>query len=128
MATVTNSWATRVRRDDTMCLQIDGTQGSAVAGRNRCFIQSAAATPELFYGAATGKVDPVAHWVEVPETRSYTNPYRECWERFLLHVGEGAAFVPTLLEGAKAVQLAELAYRSHAEGRWLDVEELRLPQ
>lgn len=124
MATVTNSWATRVRRDDTMCVQIDGTEGSAVAGRNRCFIQSAAATPEAFLGVATGKVDPVAHWGEVPDTRSYINPYRECWERFLRHVAEDAPFVPTLLEGAKAVQLAELVYRSHAEGKWLEVEKL----
>ncbi len=126
MATVTNSWATRVRRDDTMCLQIDGTLGSAVAGRNRCFVQPAAATPEAFFGAAAGKVDLVSSWTEVPDTRSYINPYRECWEGFLRHVAEGAPFVATLLEGAKAVQLAELVYRSHAEGRWLDVEELRL--
>jgi predicted dehydrogenase len=128
MATITNSWATRVRRDDTICIQIDGTSGSAVAGRNRCFIQSAAGTPELFFGVASGKVDPFSHWAEVPDTRSFTNPYRECWEQFLRHVGEGAPFVPTLLEGAKAVQLAELVYRSHAEGKWLEVEKLRLPQ
>jgi predicted dehydrogenase len=127
MATVTNSWATRVRRDDTMCLQIDGTLGSAVAGRNRCFVQPAATTPEIFFGAATGKLDLTAQWTEMPETKPYTNPYRECWEQFFRYVGEGAPFLPTLLEGAKAVQLAELVYRSHAEGRWLDVEELRLP-
>jgi hypothetical protein len=34
--------------------------------------------------------------------------------------------VPTLLEGAKAVQLADLAYRSVAEGRWMPVPDLRL--
>ena len=32
---ITNTWATRVRRDDTMVVQIDGTGGSAVAGRMR---------------------------------------------------------------------------------------------
>ena len=47
---ITNSWATRPRRDDTMVVQIDGTQGSAVAGRFRCFTQSAADTPEAFIG------------------------------------------------------------------------------
>src|SRR5262252_8794425 len=41
---ITNSWATRVRRDDTMVVQIDGTAGSAVAGRMRCFTQSAVNT------------------------------------------------------------------------------------
>jgi hypothetical protein len=34
--------------------------------------------------------------------------------------------VPTLLEGAKAVQLADLAYRSVAEDRWMPVPDLRL--
>jgi hypothetical protein len=34
--------------------------------------------------------------------------------------------VPTLVEGAKAVQLADLAYRSMAEQRWMEVKELRL--
>jgi hypothetical protein len=34
--------------------------------------------------------------------------------------------VPTLVEGAKAVQLADLAYRSVADGRWMAVPELHL--
>jgi predicted dehydrogenase len=48
---LTNSWATRIRRDDTMVVQIDGTLGSAVAGRFRCFTQAAANTPEMFFGS-----------------------------------------------------------------------------
>ena len=65
---ITNSWATRPRRDDTMVVQIDGTQGSAVAGRFRCFTQSAAETPEAFIKAARpGGVDLMAHWKEVPD-------------------------------------------------------------
>jgi predicted dehydrogenase len=125
MATVTNSWATRVRRDDTMCVQIDGTNGSAVAGRNRCFVQEAAKTPETFFGAAQpGGMDFWAQWREAPNPGPHKNPYRQCWELYLRHLGEDAPYVPTLLEGAKAVQLAELVYRSHAEGRWLDVPTL----
>lgn len=31
------SWATRVRRDDLLTLQIDGTAGSAIAGLHRCW-------------------------------------------------------------------------------------------
>ncbi|MBI3512601.1 MAG: Gfo/Idh/MocA family oxidoreductase [Proteobacteria bacterium] len=126
MATVSNSWATRVRRDDTMCVQIDGTGGSAVAGRNRCFVQEAAKTPETFFGAAQpGGMDFMAQWTEVSDPGPHTNPYRRCWELFLRHLGEDAPYVPTLLEGAKAVQLAELVYRSHAEARWLEVPALR---
>ena len=45
---------------------------------------------------------------------------------FLRHVETGAPFVHDLMEGAKGVQLAELALRSSKEGRWLDVPELGL--
>ena len=124
---ITNSWATRVRRDDTMVVQIDGTAGSAVAGRMRCFTQSAVNTPEAFFGGGRpANMDFLAQWQEVPDTLPVKNPFRHCWEAFLRHVGEDAPYVPTLVEGAKAVQLADLAYRSVAEGRWMPVPELRL--
>jgi predicted dehydrogenase len=124
---ITNSWATRVRRDDTMVVQIDGSAGSAVAGRMRCFTQSAVNTPEAFFGGGRpANMDFFAQWQEVPDTLPVKNPFRQCWETFLHHVADGAAYVPTLLEGAKAVQLADLAYRSNAEGRWMQVPELSL--
>jgi predicted dehydrogenase len=124
---ITNSWATRPRRDDTMVVQIDGTAGSAVAGRFRCFTQSAADTPEAFTAAARpGGVDLMAHWKEVPDTHEHKNPFRQCWKAFLRHVAEDAPYLPTLVEGAKAVQLADLAYRSVIEQRWMDVPDLKL--
>jgi predicted dehydrogenase len=123
---ITNSWATRPRRDDTMVVQIDGTAGSAVAGRFRCFTQSADQTPEAFIKAARpGGVDLMADWQEVTETQA-KNPFRQCWEAFLHHVGDNGPYLPTLIEGAKAVQLADLAYRSVGEQRWMNVPELRL--
>jgi predicted dehydrogenase len=122
---ITNSWATRIRREDTMLVQIDGTLGSAVAGRTRCFTQSAVSTPEAFFGAARG-MDFASQWQQVPDTLPTAAPFRQCWEAFLRHVGEDAPYVPTLVEGAKAVQLADLAYRSVAEGRWMEVPDLRL--
>jgi predicted dehydrogenase len=122
---ITNSWATRVRRDDTMVVQIDGTNGSAVAGRTRCFTQAAVNTPEAFFGAArSGGMDFTAQWQEVPDTHPVKNPFRQCWEAFLRYVAEDAPYLPTLVEGAKAVQLADLAYQSVAEGRWMEVEKL----
>src|SRR6476620_10881786 len=124
---ITNSWATRVRRDDTMVVQIDGSAGSAVAGRMRCFMQGAVNTPEAFFGGGRpANMDFLAQWQEVPDTLPVKNPFRHCWEAFLRHVGEDAPYVPTLVEGAKAVQLADLAYRSVAEGRWMTVPELHL--
>lgn len=124
---ITNSWATRIRRDDTMVVQIDGTLGSAVAGRTRCFTQAAVNTPEAFFGAARpGGMDFAAQWQEVPDTMPVKNPFRQCWEAFLRHVAEDAPYLPTLVEGAKAVQLADLAYRSVAEQRWMTVPTLSL--
>ena len=34
-----SSWTVRVRRDDLLTLQVDGTKGSAVAGLRRCLFQ-----------------------------------------------------------------------------------------
>jgi predicted dehydrogenase len=124
---ITNSWATRLRRDDTMVVQIDGTDGSAVAGRFRCFTQAAVNTPDAFFGGGQrSTMDFHAQWQEVPDTMPAGNPFRLCWEAFLRHVAEDAPYMPDLVEGAKAVQLADLAYRSVAEGRWMDVPALRL--
>src|SRR5262249_40898086 len=96
MATINNSWATRARRDDTMCVQIDGTHGSAVAGRHRCLTQAAVNTPETFFGAAApGGMDFMAQWAPVPDAGPHKNPYRQCWELFLRHLGEGAPYLPT---------------------------------
>ena len=124
---ITNSWATRPRRDDTMVVQIDGTKGSAVAGRFRCFTQSAAETPEAFILAARpGGVDLMAHWQEVPETPAARIPSASAGRRSCGTSAEDAPYLPTLVEGAKAVQLADLAYRSMAEQRWMNVPELKL--
>ncbi|OLB75304.1 MAG: hypothetical protein AUI16_12330 [Alphaproteobacteria bacterium 13_2_20CM_2_64_7] len=45
--TIVSSWATRVRRDDLLTLQVDGSKGSAVAGLHRCHVQSTAQTPTI---------------------------------------------------------------------------------
>jgi predicted dehydrogenase len=99
----------RLRRDDTIVVQIDGTLGSAVAGRFRCFTQAAANTPEAFFDAARpGGMDLAEQWQEVPDTLPTANPFRQCWEAFLRHVAKDAPCMPTLVECAKAVQLADL--------------------
>ena len=109
---------------------LDGTGGSAVGGRFKCWAQSAADTPEAFIKAAVpGGMDLMADWKEVRPAPA-PGRLRQCWENFLRHVGgdagKGAPYLPTLVEGAKAVQLADLAYRSVAEKRWIDVPELKL--
>ncbi len=124
---VTSSWCTRVKRDDMMTLQIDGSDGSAVCGIHRCYLQPLAATPKPLFNIETPRTENFdAQWQEVPDTDSYRNPYRVGWELFLRHVSEDAPFPYTLLEGAKGVQLADACYRSNAERRWIELEQLTL--
>ncbi len=48
-AQISSSWASRVKRDDLLQIQVDGGGGSAVCGLHRCFIQPLAATPKPFF-------------------------------------------------------------------------------
>jgi predicted dehydrogenase len=126
-AIVTSSWATRVKRDDLLQIQVDGNAGSAVAGLHRCFIQPLAATPKPFFDPE--KPQPMnfdAQWQEMPDILPFRNSYRACWEGFLRHVAEEAPFPAPLIEGAKGVQLAEACHQSHEERRWVDLPELTL--
>jgi predicted dehydrogenase len=125
LAQVTTSWATRVKRDDLIQIQIDGTLGSAVAGGHKCFVQSLAATPKPVWNAdAPQTMDFDTQWLEVPDIEPFKNSYRQGWEQFLRHVANGAPLRSTALEGAKDVQLTELCYQSDRERRWVDLPAL----
>ncbi|MBV9827943.1 MAG: Gfo/Idh/MocA family oxidoreductase [Alphaproteobacteria bacterium] len=127
LAQVSSSWATRVKRDDLLQIQVDGSAGSAVCGQHRCFIQPLVATPKPLFGPDFPANMPYhEQWQEVPDMEPQQNGYRAGWELFLRHVAEDAPFPGTLLEGAKAVQLAEACYRSDAERRWIDLPPLAL--
>ena len=49
LAQVSSSWANRVKRDDLLQIQVDGSLGSAVCGLHRCFVQPLVATPKPFF-------------------------------------------------------------------------------
>jgi predicted dehydrogenase len=122
VAQITSSWCTRVRRDDIVQMQVDGTLGSAVAGLRHCWIQPHLATPRAQWSLdSAAPIDFLADWQRLPDTEPYVNAFRAEWELFLRHVVDGAPFRWTLREGARSVQLAELAARSAVEGRWVDV-------
>jgi predicted dehydrogenase len=124
-AQVTTSWATRVKRDDMIQLQIDGTLGSAVAGGHRCFVQSLAATPRPVWNAeAPQTMNFDEQWQEVPDDEPFRNSYRRGWERFLRHIAQNDPLPSSMLEGARDVQLTELCYQSDRERRWIDVPPL----
>jgi predicted dehydrogenase len=127
LAQVTSSWATRVRRDDMLTLQVDGTKGSALATLHRCYIQPDVATPKPTWNVQTRlDQDFLADWQEVPDVDSFKNSYRCGWELFLRHVAEGAPFPSPLLAGAKGLQLVEACYQSNRERRWIDLPPLSL--
>ncbi len=52
-----SSWTVRVRRDDLLTLQVDGTKGSAVAGLRGCVIQPYGATPRPVWNPGFGQPD-----------------------------------------------------------------------
>jgi len=117
-----SSWAVRVRRDDLLTLQVDGTHGSAVAGLRDCVTQDLSSTPRCVWNPDIES--PVKYndgWTRAPGNDSYDNAFKVQWELFLRHVVAGEPFRWSLFEGAKGVQLAELGLRSWAERRWVDV-------
>ncbi len=126
VAQVNSSWATRVHRDELVEFHVDGTEGSAVAGLRSCIVQHRAGTPLAEWNPDLPvAVDFRSQWQDVPDNASLDNGFKRQWELFLSHVVADTPFPWDLLEGAKGVQLAELGLRSSAEGRRLEVPELR---
>jgi predicted dehydrogenase len=118
------SWATRVRRDDLLTFQIDGTNGSAIAGLHRCWTTTNAQTPRTahFNIATDMGVDYRAHWQELADPGPFKNPYRIGWENFLRHVAAGAPLQADFAAGLRDVQFAEACYRSMKDATWISLE------
>ena len=122
-----SSWAVRVRRDDLLTLQVDGTQGSAVAGLRDCWVQSDSFTPKPSWNPdIENHINFFETWQSMSANQLYDNAFKAQWELFLKHVITGSPFPWTLLEGAKGVQLAELGLQSWQERRWVNVPELTI--
>jgi predicted dehydrogenase len=120
-----SSWCVRVRRDDLVTFQVDGTHGSAIAGLHRCWTQHRVNTPRPVWNPDQPQtMNFYAQWDEVPDNAPFDNGFKAQWEEFIRHVVEDALYRYDLMAGAKGVQLAELGYKSWAERRWLDVPSL----
>ncbi|TCL68189.1 Gfo/Idh/MocA family oxidoreductase [Rhizobium sp. BK251] len=127
IAHINSSWTVRVRRDDLVTFQVDGTHGSAVAGLTKCWTQHRVNTPKPVWNPDQPQtIDFYKTWDEVPDNQVYDNGFKVQWEMFLRHVLEDAPWRFTLDEGAKGVQLATLGLQSWAERRWLDVKPLEI--
>ena len=120
-----SSWTVRVRRDDLLTLQVDGTKGSAVAGLRECYIQHYGNTPKPVWNPDIPQpINFFEGWAKVPEQEVYDNAFKVQWELFLKHVVKDTPFPWDLREGAKGVQLAEKGLESWSKRCWLEIPEL----
>lgn len=120
-----SSWTVRVRRDDLLTLQVDGTKGTAVAGLRDVWIQHYGNTPKPIWNPDIQQpIDFYDGWAKVPEQEDFDNAFKAQWELFLRHLVKDEPFPWSLLEGAKGVQLAELGLQSWEARKWLDVAKL----
>ncbi|NLU71296.1 Gfo/Idh/MocA family oxidoreductase [Streptomyces sp. HNM0575] len=127
VAQINSSWAVRVNRDELVEFQVDGTEGSAVAGLRRCRAQHRSGTPKPVWNPDLPATESFREqWQEVPDNGEFDNGFKAQWELFLRHVALGGPYGWDLLAGARGVQLAELGLRSSAEGLRLPVPELSL--
>jgi predicted dehydrogenase len=125
IAQFNSSWAVRVRRDDLLTLQVDGTKGSAVAGLRDCVVQHSSATPRCTWNPdVDSPIQYMDGWNRVPDWQLFDNAFKIQWELFLRHVVLDEPFPWDLREGAKGVQLAELGLQSWDKRAWVNVPEL----
>ncbi len=120
-----SSWCVRVRRDDLLTLQVDGTKGSAVAGLREVYVQPHSATPKPVWNPDTPQpINFYENWLVMPPVEEYDNAFKVQWELFLKHLVKDTPFRWDLREGAKGVQLADLGVESWRRRAWVDVPEL----
>jgi predicted dehydrogenase len=120
-----SSWCVRVRRDDLLTIQVEGTKGSAVAGLRDCWIQPGDRTPRPVWNPDVENAhDYFGDWQKVAAEDRFDNAFKSQWELFLRHVVTGDPFRWNLLEGAKGVQLAEKGLESWRKRAWVDVPAL----
>ena len=120
-----SSWTVRVRRDDLLTLQVDGTRGSAVAGLRNCVMQPYTGTPRPVWNPdVDSPIDFFADWMTVPTNQIFDNGFKTQWEMFLRHVAADTPFPYDLREGAKGVQLAEKGIESWEKRCWVDLPYL----
>jgi len=120
-----SSWCVRVRRDDLLTIQVDGTLGSAVAGLRDCYTQHYGNTPKPVWNPDIPQSIPFLEgWSKVPEQEVFENAFKAQWELFLKHVARDEPFPWNLKEGAKGVQLAEKGLESWARKAWVEVPEI----
>ena len=125
VAQFNSSWTTRVRRDDLLTMQVDGTKGSALVGLRDCWTQTYGNTPKPVWNPdISNPIDFYNTWSKMPEQETFDNAFKAQWELFLKHLVCDTPFPWNLLEGAKGVQLAEKGLESWAKKTWITIPDL----
>ena len=118
-----SSWAVRVDRKELVEFQVDGTQGSAVAGLFGCRVQPRVRTPKPVWNPdEPTDQDFRAQWDEVPDNESFGNGFRAQWEQYLLDVDAGRPHPYDFMSAVRGLELVEAGLRSSAEGRRVEME------
>jgi predicted dehydrogenase len=127
IAQLNSSWCVRVHRDELVEFQVDGTEGSAVAGLRECHAQHRAATPRAVWNPDLPSPERFRdQWQRVPDNGAFDNGFKIEWEQFLRHCLEEAPFGYDFLAAARGVQLAQLGLESSSSGRRISVPEVSL--
>jgi predicted dehydrogenase len=127
VAQINSSWAVRVHRDELVEFQVDGTDGSAVAGLRRCVAQHRVHTPKPVWNPDLPATETFRdQWLEVPDNAELDNGFKLQWEEYLRDVVAGRPHRFGLLSAARGVQLAELALQSSVTGRRMEIPEIVL--
>ena len=81
IAHINSSWTVRVRRDDLVTFQVDGTHGSAVAGLTHCCTQHRVNTPRPVWNPDQPQTMRfLEQWEDVPDTQVYENGFKLQWK------------------------------------------------
>lgn len=100
IAQINSSWAVRVNRDELVEFQVDGTEGSAVAGLRNCRVQHRSATPKPVWNPDIPATYSFRdQWQEVPDNAEFDNGFKAQWELFFRHVYADAPYHWDLLAG-----------------------------
>jgi hypothetical protein len=116
-----------VNRDELAEFQVDGTDGSVVAGLHRCRAQHIGTTPRPVWDPDNPTTQQFrSQWLEVPDNSEFDNCFLAQWALFLSSVVTGSPCRQDLLAGARGVQLGELGLASWQQQRRLEVPELEV--
>jgi predicted dehydrogenase len=127
MAQINSSWCVRVHRDELVEFQVDGTDGSAVAGLRDCVVQHRAVTPKPVWNPDLPATFAFRDgWSPVPDNEEFENGFKAQWEQFLRDVLAGRPHAYDLLSGARGINLAQAGLTASRERRWVDVAEVAL--